>query len=407
MTAADSTDDPPLLDDHAKEAVEEIAALLKGHTGRDAERRILAVLADLNPNSFRQTLHHTDLHRLLSDVDDVRFGVKHHQQLLELIAQERAKDLDTLARVRFVRALQRGLTRRIQERAIRDIFLSVSGGTLTQLKDELDIGAGHHDLSQLLFSDVDDTDLREEILDHIREQAPAHPVGRKVLSDVDDTFYANWSDARYPKKTVYPGVRAFYRVLARRHDSEAAGVTFLTARPADRAGIVENRTHASLQERGLTLASTVLGGDLFHLHSHARIAKKKVENFDRYRLLFPEYAMVFVGDSGQGDAEVGRSMLSAAPDAMDGVFIHDVRHAPADERKAMAADGIHFFDTYLGAALVAHDLGLIAPIEVEKVSAAVAEEFDAVTFDDDELRRARERELEADRAAMAAKLQRE
>lgn len=404
MTSPASPDLTLSLEDHAKEAIEEIAVLLRGHTGRDDERRILTLLADLDGKSFRQTLHHTDLYRLLSDIDDVRFGVKHHQQLLELIAQERAADLDTAARVRFVRALQRGLTRRIHEMAIRDIFRSVTGDALTQLKDELDIGAGHHDLSQLLFSDVDSASLREEILDHIRTQSPSQKVGRKVLSDVDDTFYANWTDARYPKKTVYPGVRAFYRVLARRHQSDHAGVTFLTARPADRAGIVENRTHASLQERGLTLASTVLGGDLFHLHSHARIAKKKVENFDRYRLLFPEYAMVFVGDSGQGDAEVGRSMLGAAPDVMDGVFIHDVRHAPAEERKAMAKDGVYFFDTYLGAALVAHDLGLIVPPQVETVSSAVTEEFESVPFDDDEMRAAREQELEADRQAMAAKL---
>ncbi len=158
----------------------------------------------------------------------------------------------------------------------------------------------------------------------------------KVLSDIDDTFYANWKDARYPKKTVYPGVLQFYAELDRGPGpvpGRAGDLTFVTARPGDRLGLVEDATIKALAERG-QLTATVLAGSFTRLIGNRTIAEKKLENFLEYRRLYPEYDFVFVGDSGQGDIHFGQRMLELAPGVVRAVFIHDVVATPDLARRS-------------------------------------------------------------------------
>jgi hypothetical protein len=82
--------------------------------------------------------------------------------------------------------------------------------------------------------------------------------GVKVLTDVDDTMYANLIDKRYPKRTPYPGVLAFYDALKSEPTEIAANlvikgvthvpVTTLSARPNPIAGRLENTSINSLIE---------------------------------------------------------------------------------------------------------------------------------------------------------------
>lgn len=99
--------------------------------------------------------------------------------------------------------------------------------------------------------------------------AEAVPSGElKVLSDIDDTFYANWIDRRYPEKTIYPGVRQFYAELDQVTEGGRHGdLAFLTARPGDRAGLFEGATHESLRRLGIK-ETVVLAGDLPHVATH-------------------------------------------------------------------------------------------------------------------------------------------
>src|SRR5262249_18710664 len=109
-------------------------------------------------------------------------------------------------------ALQRGYTSARDERAIADIFLRATGIALSRGKSAVDAGEDYHTLHQLIYHDIEDAKIRAELLQHFSVHAePSHEL--KVLSDIDDTFYENWLDARYPKKTVYPGVRALYHEL--------------------------------------------------------------------------------------------------------------------------------------------------------------------------------------------------
>ena len=92
---------------------------------------------------------------------------------------------------------------------------------MTDLKNLLMAGGTVYNLQKLIFEDISE-ELRVKLLAHIEEQAlglneaknshnSAKPV--KVLSDIDDTIFCALHDRRYPRRSVYPGVRAFLDAL--------------------------------------------------------------------------------------------------------------------------------------------------------------------------------------------------
>src|SRR5690606_3620689 len=125
----------------------------------------------------------------------------------------RVGELSVESKARFVQALQHGPTGSVDEKAITNVFLSTRGEQLSQLKNAIDLGGDHRDLQQLVFHDLDSKELRSSLLAHFKTAAAPESDKVKVHSDIDDTFYANLKDDRYPKKTVYPGVRALYAEL--------------------------------------------------------------------------------------------------------------------------------------------------------------------------------------------------
>jgi hypothetical protein len=384
--------------DTAAARIAAIEKLLEGHTDRRDEEMILSLLSDAEDATLDATLQGLDLSRLLGDVDDRPVGPKHYTALLQLLSQQRVGALTVPTRAQLISALQRGRTGKRDESAIAALLLATKGSALTELKNALDRGRDHRDLQQLVFSDIDDDALRAAILDHFRAEAPTDSVREvKVLSDLDDTFYANWKDDRYPKKTVYPGVLSFYAELdsGPTGDGRMGDLAFVTARPRDRPGIIERLTHDMLRERGLADA-TVLAGSFFKLLSHDSMADKKVANFVDYVALFPEYDFVFVGDSGQGDATFGKRMYEQAADRVKGVFIHDVMATSAEERERWATERVSFFDTYIGAGCMAFKQGLIAAAGLQRIVDAARSDLEALTFGDAEQKELRAAELEKD-----------
>ncbi len=302
-------------------------------------------------------------------------------------------------RVAAILDLQDGHTNTEDEARIRDLFLGTSGAELLAARDALDGSGTHHGLHHLIHSDIDDETIRAEILAHFATAAAADG-GLQVISDIDDTFVCGWVDARFPKGTVYPGVRAFYEAL-----NDAPGVTFLSARPGDRLGLVEDATLKMLQEHGLERPS-LLAGSWTKLATNEAIAEAKVANLDSYLSLFPERRFVFVGDSGQGDAAAGLEMRRRYPDRVPAVFIHDVVNREKDipllsrrERARMAARGVFVFDTYLGAGLMAYELGLVELEALRRIAASATEELAALVFEDPHAARAAAR---AQKAALDA-----
>ncbi|WP_438017203.1 phosphatase domain-containing protein [Sorangium sp. So ce315] len=397
----DTTPDAPVPSVLPK--LDEIRQRMASHTDRHDERRILEILAGATAVELDEMLLQLDLRALLGDVDDRLIGPDNRTALLDLLTADRLGDLGVPARAALASALQRGRTGRLEEQALRRIWLGTRGADVTRLKDALDGRGGYHDLHQLFYHDIDDDAVREELLEHIAREALAVSTGEvKILSDIDDTFYANWKDTRYPKKTVYPGVLQFYAELDRGPGPEPGrpgGVTFVTARPGDRLGLVEDATLAALAERGQRTA-TVLAGSFTRLLGNRTIAEKKLENFLEYRRLYPEYGFVFIGDSGQGDIHFGQRMLELAPESVKAIFIHDVVATPGAARRELAVGGVRLFDTYIGAAREALELVLLGPDGAARVAEAALAAFAAVPFPSHEGREPRRLEVLRDLARL-------
>lgn len=390
--------------EEVESAVALIEARLEGHTDRGDEAAILATLEALGDDALNEVLGRIDLYRLLGDVDDRLVGPKHRTELDRLLTEARLEGLTIPTRAALIGALQRGRTGSRDEASVERILFATRGRELTALKNLVDTGADHRDLQQLLFSDIDDEERRARLIAHFA--AEAVPSGEvKVLSDIDDTFYANWKDERYPKKTVYPGVLQLYEELdlGASEDGRPGDIAFVTARPKDRPGFIEKLTHGTLRGRGLEVA-TVLSGSFRHLLTHESIADKKLANFRDYAALFPEYDFVFLGDSGQGDASFGKRMIELFPERVAAVLIHDVVATPEEARRDWRERGVVFFDSYVGAATEAFRRGLISADGLRRVMERARTELERVPFADEAARKARQDELEADVGAAEATL---
>ncbi|MFC7490012.1 MULTISPECIES: diacylglycerol kinase family protein [unclassified Knoellia] len=323
---------------------------------------------------------------------------------LHRLLADPARDLGELAD-----ALHRGRrwsSDHAREHLVRDAFLSLRGADLTRFKSLLSSGSDHRDLEHLVFDVVDDEGARQDILDHIAAEAAGIDVpDLHVLSDIDDTLRCALHDDRYPRGTVYPGVIALYRALDAGHsgDPERPGdLTFVTARPMDPAGLIEQHTRRGLRELGLP-PHAVLSGTFDGLRNHDSMAGAKIENFERFRRLMPETHVVFIGDSGQGDVEVGRRMIASDPDAVRLVLIHDVVSLPDEKRAALRSEGIVIVDTPVGGAIEAYAAGLVSAAGLASVVDAAQRDVTRIAWESPEQEKATtallERDLDSARAA--------
>ena len=106
----------------------------------------------------------------------------------------------------------------------------------------------------------------------------------------------------------------------------------------------------------------------------------KFESWKQYCKLYPEYDSVLIGDSGQGDAIFGKDALDEENTNVKAVFIHKVtdwrvRPAKAAKRFAFRDTRIHYFDTYVGAAIEAMKEGLISKEGLHRVADAAKVEL--------------------------------
>ncbi|GAA1393466.1 phosphatase domain-containing protein [Luteococcus peritonei] len=377
--------------------------LLADHTDQEAELRILTLLQELPTEQLNALMGDDELaERLFEALDDHLLGARNHEALVSLLAVERRGELDLQSCANLIHGLQVGRTSSKDEQVILSLVRELRGEELTHLKNLLNLRNDHHDLEGLVFVDIDDEQVREELLAHFAESVPDEPVTEaKVLSDIDDTVFCKLHDKRYPKGTMYPGVLAFQEALDQgpHDDPKSVGdLTFVTARPMDFFGPVENHSRESLKKAGIADLS-VMSGSLFSLVTLDRMAGKKMENIDHYVRLFPEYRMTFMGDSGQGDVKVGERLWELHPDVVDAVFIHDVVDTPEEERRGHAEHRIWFHDTYVGAANRALALGLISSTGWQHVVDEARKAFDEIAWEsgeqEDRMRTLLERDIAA------------
>ena len=372
-------------------------------TGGATEAHIIEVLREVPPGELDAVVGDLDVDQVLSSVDDRRWGPDHRTELLLLLLEERVGELSIPSLARIVSVLHRGRTPRASQEKIVEVLLSRSGAEFHELKYRLNATGDHHDLEHLVFDDIDE-DLRERLLAHFAEQASVDATSDlRVLCDIDDTVTCAIHDDRYPRGTIYPGVVALLHALddgAAEEPNRAGDLTFVTARPGGPRGLVEQYTRNHLSHLGLP-PHAVLGGSFLNLHTKAAIAERKIQNMERDRLLFPECRMVFIGDSGQADGDVGAQMHERDPGHIVGTFLHNVTDLDEQARTEWAARGVHVFDTYAGAAVHAVRLGLLRVDQARSVAEAVRTGLGVVDLAPDQRDRL-ERDLAADVAALEA-----
>ncbi|MFB9732769.1 phosphatase domain-containing protein [Ornithinimicrobium kibberense] len=372
-------------------------------TGSDAEAHVLRILRDVPEGELDDVLAPLDLDAVVGDIDDHVWGPDHRTELLELLLGRRRAELSLQTVAEIVAALHHGPTPRLHQEAIVDVLTDYEGADFHDLKYRLNAQGDYHDLEHLVFDDVDE-DLRERLLAHFVEQARVDATSDlRVLCDIDDTLTCAIHDDRYPRGTIYPGVVALLHALddgAAEEPNRAGDLTFVTARPGGPRGLVEQYTRDHLGHLGLP-PHTVLGGSFLNLHTKAAIAERKIQNMERDRLLFPECRMVFIGDSGQADGDVGAQMHERDPGHIVGTLLHNVTDLDEEARGEWASRGVHVFDTYAGAAVHAVRLGLLRTDQAREVAEAVRTGLDAAALSSEQRHRL-ERDLSADVAALEA-----
>lgn len=286
---------------------------------------------------------------------------------------------------RYVGNLAAGGTPRGYEQALTHTFtLSRQRGEAALLRHLVDYdGDGYHTV-RLLAHDLDNDERVARVLQALAA-ASREPRGVKLLTDVDDTLYANLVDPRYRHTgALYPGVEALYRAVATEPEviSAVAGrhlaLATLSARPQLRGfdsarenlGEIAQKFDAEVcaMSLGGELVSSGLG-TLFTFYEQGRpptaeqfdamlgaygegegadlgflarqeteIGRVKFSNYKRFTMVYPEYHYVFFGDSGQADAYAANLMMEhngalASPGRALVTFIHDLRFRAEDGRQ--------------------------------------------------------------------------
>eukprot|EP00475_Leptophrys_vorax_P003608 TRINITY_DN12122_c0_g2_i1.p1 TRINITY_DN12122_c0_g2~~TRINITY_DN12122_c0_g2_i1.p1 ORF type:complete len:448 (-),score=78.03 TRINITY_DN12122_c0_g2_i1:117-1412(-) len=257
--------------------------------------------------------------------------------------------------------------------ALKSILTNTQGTELTDLKLFLDGMTSDASLGDVLMSyHLSDA---MDIMEHISDQCkPASSiVRRKIMSDIDDTIVCNLLDHRYPSGTVYPGVLPFYTSLS------PEGLVFLTARPRG----ARRMTLRGLEKHGLDMdRTTVVFGSLLKLVSNSAMAERKFQSFSLYRRLYPEFSWVFIGDSGQGDLDLCKTIISdhsSKAQKPELILIHDIVNRQMQHkidhatRKALARDGIVVFDTYITPARLACAKDIITSEQAAQIIQSVVD----------------------------------
>lgn len=371
-------------------------SVLRKIESRLDEKEALKIFRELSIPALHYVLWelHRDgkLHDLINDFESGILCWTNKRALVNLLTKERLPELTIPVRAALVYAMQKGVTGSVMEEGIANIFTGTGGENLTRLKGIVD-GRSPQDMVELVDHDVDSGRLRKRIIAHIQRQAAeVRPDIRLIVSDIDDTVIRNWKDERYPSKAVYPGVRAFYRAVGRldANDWERRGPVFDSARPGEPTGAVESWTAETL--RGIGFHSpTILSGDLLHLIG-ASIATGKFNNYVRYDRLFPEFCKILIGDNGQYDVDFERQVLTAYAETAIAGFIHDIGEISVERPNAYDWEEltppagprrIFYFDTYIGAALAAFEMGtpLISLDDLHRVAREALAEFEDIKFD--------------------------
>lgn len=405
-----------------------IQQLISGYKRKASEELIIHTLADATPEELNYMLPRITLGLIL-------YKVKDHPQmpnrtlLLDLLCQTRVADMSVSSRAIVLDALQQMKLGAHPKSEIyaRNILIKTKGDDLSTLKSLTDNKGDFHSLHKLVYVDIKDPKIRDEVLKHIAHQAnvqAAHMslktkasrvrgdrAWRKILSDVDDTLTCSGArflagiDSSYPRKTVYPGVLDFYRELdlgvsgpEAWPEGRMGNLIFLSARPHVYKDVSESHTYGKFkklqEQKKLYTSPTLMAGSVetgraFVLYNDVEaLAVKKFENFEQFRSLYPEFKCVFIGDNGQGDVRAGEMMLEKYPASIERVYVHVVQPIPKtygwkgpETLKRWKQLGLCFCTNYVEAACDAYKKKLISALGLRRVAYTAAMELGKIPFE--------------------------
>ena len=228
------------------------------------------------------------------------------------------------------------------------------------------------DLRELIFNQSDNT-TRRLLLKEIDQIKNRNSIPH-ILTDIDDTIFPNFngiletlgSDTSWTNKQTYPGLKKFYDLFYKNiKNVNARYSTVLTGTPAFFKGqrinnpIIQNAIGPRFGfiqgfDRKQDALKSLLKGmweqPFYKMAVSVNdLANIKYEKYRQYRLLFPEYKLLFIGDNGQGDLIAGQKILKNDPTAQ--VFIHNLLRRDGfifseEEINILGSNRLYFFNNY-------------------------------------------------------------
>ncbi|CAB1105563.1 unnamed protein product [Ectocarpus sp. CCAP 1310/34] len=180
---------------------------------QNLEKEIVNILSDADPSELNYMLPKIGLGLLFYKVKDHAPINLHRTRLLNVLADNRISDLNVTSRALVLDALQqlKLSAHKDSETYAKKIILKTKGDDLSELKSLTDAKGDIHSIHKLVYRDIKDVAVREEVLKHIANQAKvqaAHmrlgtrtgsrrsgKAWRKILSDVDDTLTSSARNA--------------------------------------------------------------------------------------------------------------------------------------------------------------------------------------------------------------------
>ncbi|KAH9254436.1 hypothetical protein BASA81_007549 [Batrachochytrium salamandrivorans] len=344
-------------------------------------------------------------------------GVQYRDLLLKLLCETRVQELTTSAKVSVLDTLQSlgGFVHNspAAQQWAAQILLHTHGPALSRLKTLSDAKGCVRSMHRLVFHDFSNSQVRQSVLKHFECNATIERAGRKVVSDIDDTFlcsgnkYPAGMDASFKRHTVYPGAGAFLEALdygteapnsretvydastslLPEHQVVVGNLVFLSARPHLYKDVSEKQVYNKfakfIQQGKLHTMPTLLSGDLgsgrmFMLMGDYRpMAAKKCRNMLEYYAIYPDYTHVFVGDNGQGDVLAAEMIKETLGDSLEAVYIHLVQPLEStfgfDSRAKWR--WICFYHTFVGAAVHAYTHKMITTLALRTICQSATRDF--------------------------------
>lgn len=226
------------------------------------------------------------------------------------------------------------------------------------------------------------------------------PHFTQVISDVDDTLKSSGGvnvagvalggiDVQYERGDFYPGVAEFMLEISSFGSMRSLippKVAILTARAEEFKLALELKEDSKLavafrragENQGISNwgLGPVLYGSVAEWVIQNRKGLRKFNNFERLLQQDPTGTIlqyVYVGDTGELDQEASETMLREYPEVVKAAFLHvvsDRPDPPIPPPKLINGRPVVFFRTYVGAAAMATELGLMDQEGLMRVVAA-------------------------------------